>query len=115
MFTRGLLHSTPFFGFISRLAVGIPSPTNDLINKENNGTSFTVYSFADLAVPILVLLVLGAAQILVALKRSPLPIWATLMACYSFGWWCIRNDDTASLGLSCAFVYPENSFQSANC
>ena len=97
-----VLRWTLFFASFSRLAMGIPSPTKGLTVKDYDGTPFTQSLFADLAILILVLLVLGTAQLLVAFNVYPLAVWATVMACSAFGWWCVRSDLTTSLGLSCA-------------
>ncbi|KAL8692520.1 MAG: hypothetical protein Q9218_002465 [Villophora microphyllina] len=110
---RGALRSTVFLAYFSQLSVAMPAPTSEVAVKTHSETSASSILFADLAAVMLVLLVLGTAQLLVIFKMKPLPVWATLMACSAFGWWCIRSDVTTSLVLSCAvfFVWLISSYQ----
>ncbi|KAL9582175.1 MAG: hypothetical protein Q9212_003446 [Teloschistes hypoglaucus] len=96
-----VLHWTVLFASFSRPILGMPAPTNGSA-KESTRLSAPTDILADLAVVVLVVIVLVIAHLLIALKVKPPHVWATLMACSAFGWWCIRSDMNASLVLSCA-------------
>lgn len=96
-----VLHWTVLFASFSRLTLGMPAPTNGSA-KDSTRLSAPTDILADLAVVVLVVVVLVIAHLLIALKVKPLHVWATLMACSAFGWWCIRIDINASLVLSSA-------------
>ena len=92
-----LLLTTSF----SRRVFAYPLPTNGASIGEEGESFGWIASAADAAVLLLILAGPGAAQILVRFKRmNAIPVWAVLMAIYAFGWWCIHNDATVSLGLS---------------
>ncbi|KAL8767185.1 MAG: hypothetical protein Q9203_006109 [Teloschistes exilis] len=96
-----VFHWTVLFASFSRLTLAIPAPTNEP-GKDSIRLSAPTDLLADLAVVVLAVVILVIAHLLIALKVKPLHVWATLMACSAFGWWCIRSDVTASLVLSCA-------------
>ena len=87
---------------MSGLTIGAPLPTDELIAKDQGGASFILNSTTDIAVLMLALLVLGITRLLVVLKVNPLAVWATVMGCSAFGWWCFRSDVTTSIVLYCA-------------
>lgn len=87
-------------GCFWRLAACSPLPINNLTNNDFQGDRFKPNLWADSAVLFLSVIVLVTAQTLVTLKRSPVPIWSTLMAAYAFAWWSIRSDNSASLILN---------------
>lgn len=70
--------------------------------KDSTKSSSSTDWLADLTVVVLDLIVLGIAHLLVAMNVKPLRVWATLMGCSAFGWWCIRSDITVSRVLSVA-------------
>lgn len=93
---------TVLFAAFLRLTMGMPAPIDGLFKASNKSSASAADSLADLAAVVLVVLVLVIAYLLIALKVKSLHVWATLMACSAFGWWCIQSDITASPVLSCA-------------
>lgn len=102
---NGVFRWTVILTAFPRLAIGAPLPTYGLVAMDADTASATLNSLANLAVLVLVLPVLGAAQLLVRLNADPLAVWGTWMGCSAFGWWNFRNDFTISIVLYCAVFF----------
>lgn len=85
--------------------IALPTSLNtSTATEDGNLASSTLYT--DTASLILILLVLGVAELLIRFKRmGAVPVYGTLMSTMAFGWWCCRNDATTSYMLLWKCVY----------